>query len=65
MGTGMFECKCGQIARSQFAYDGHPRSRDCGDRVPVKAELEARPETKESSPSITKYERIDPREEWK
>lgn len=61
----MFECMCGQIARSLVAYNGHPRSRDCGDRVPVKAELEERPEEKERDPSTTKYPRIDAAEKFK
>lgn len=61
----MFECECGQIARSAFAFDGHPRSRDCGLRTKVKSDLEAKPEERERDPSVTKYPRIDPREEWK
>lgn len=64
----MFECQCGQIARSRFEFDRHPRSRDCGQgvREPAKAELEARPaEPAERDPGVTKYPKIDPREDFK
>lgn len=63
----LFECQCGQIARSLFEYNRHPRSADCGVgvRVPVKAVLEERPEVKERDPAVTKYPRIDPGEVFK
>lgn len=68
MVTRVFECQCGQIARSKFEYDRHPRSKDCapGVRTPVKSELEVKPEEPvDRDPSTTKYPRIDPREVWK
>lgn len=61
----MFECKCGQIARSQFEFDRHPRGRFC-DATPVRAELEERPEEfEEKSGNITRYPKVRKEEVFK
>lgn len=67
----MFECRCGQIARSLFEIERHPLGRDCGldqngDFDLVKADLEERPrETDEKSGNVTFYPKVNKDEVFK
>jgi len=61
----VFECACGQVARSAFEFERHPKGRFC-EKDPVRAELEARPVEEEGrSGNITRYPKINRNEEWK
>lgn len=61
----MFECACGQIARSRKAFDTHPRGRYC-EPLPVKQDLEERPvEFDDRQPEVTRYPKIGKDEVFK